>query len=55
MLILLLCSTYIKLVKAKQVGYIESVGSAIALLQSKGMWLSDGFIRQALRLSGELP
>lgn len=42
------------LVKAKQVGYIESVACAIALLQSKGMWLSDAFIREALRLSGEL-
>jgi uncharacterized protein len=41
-------------VKAKQKGYIESVASAITVLQSKGMWVSNSIIREALRLSGEL-
>ena len=43
------------LVKARQAGYLSSVGAVIAALRQKGMWLSDAIVEHALRLSGEQP
>jgi predicted nucleic acid-binding protein len=41
------------LVKAKQAGYVSAVAPVIAMLRSKGMWLTDKIINDVLRFSGE--
>jgi predicted nucleic acid-binding protein len=43
------------LVKARQAGFISSIGAVIAALRQKGMWLSDAIVEHSLRLSGERP
>ncbi|MBE9109406.1 DUF3368 domain-containing protein [Nodosilinea sp. LEGE 07298] len=41
------------LVKAKQAGYLSSINSIIAKLQTKGMWLTPAIIQTTLELAGE--
>lgn len=41
------------LLLAKQVGLLPSVGAAISLLETRGMWIAPSLSARAIRLAGE--
>ena len=41
------------LLKAKQQGFIESVGSYIVAMEKNGIWFSDSLINAVLKLANE--
>lgn len=42
------------LLKAKQLGYIQTIEPLLAELKTKGIWLRDDFVKQILALAGEM-